>query len=83
MQNDIESKLKEIIFTYSKAELKPEEIHNQTDLITDLGFDSISIIQLIVEIEDSFNIVFSDNDMDIEKLGSYGQLLQLIVKSRQ
>ena len=36
-------------------------IENDTDIINDLGFDSISIIQLILEIESEFNIKFDDS----------------------
>lgn len=36
-------------------------IKNDTDIINDLKFDSISIIQLILEIESEFDIQFDDN----------------------
>ena len=36
-------------------------IKNDTDIINGLGFDSISIIQLILEIESEFDIQFDDN----------------------
>lgn len=40
------------------------------DLLNDLGFNSISFIELIVELESVFNIEFDDEMLLIEKLSS-------------
>lgn len=44
------------------------------DLIATLGFDSLLFVELIVEIEDSMDVEFDMNKLDIHKLKFYGIL---------
>ena len=39
------------------------------------------LVELVSEIEDSFDIMFSDEDMDIEKLYSFSGLIDCIIKN--
>lgn len=49
-------------------------------LIDDLGFDSVSIIQLMSDIEEHFNIEFKDEDILIESFETYEKLKSLVEK---
>lgn len=49
-------------------------LNDQIDLIDDLSFDSIMLIQLIVMLEDEFNMTFSDEVFSMEYLRSYKYL---------
>lgn len=44
----------------------------------DFGFNSIDFVELIVEIETTFDLEFDDEDMDIDKLVVFGPLVELI-----
>ena len=77
-KEEVTSKVKEII---SGVLEQGENV--DTNLLTDYGFDSIMLVELISEIEDSFDIMFSDEDMDIEKLYSFGGLIKCIIKNLQ
>lgn len=51
-------------------------LSDETDILNDLGFSSISIMQLIVEIEDKFGIEFDEmlqyEEIDtLEKISNY------------
>lgn len=51
-------------------------LSDETDILNDLGFSSISIMQLIVEIEDKFGIEFDEmlqyEEIDtLEKMSNY------------
>ena len=52
---------------------KPEEIHDGTSLIDDLLFDSITLVQLIVELEEVFNVSLDDIE-DFTSLETYKKL---------
>jgi len=54
------------------------------DLTNDLGFNSISFIELIVEIEKLFEIEFDDNMLQIEYLSSIKEVCRAveIIKGR-
>lgn len=57
-------------------ELNPE---NDTSLL-DLSFDSLMFVNLIIEIEHEFNIVFPDNQLNIDLLKSFNGFANLIDK---
>jgi len=69
--------LKEIIRNnIQDEEIQKVEITNDTSLLEDLMLDSITFIQLIVELEENFNIEI--NDVDFEKIDKFSDLYQCL-----
>lgn len=68
---EIFEKLKEILlFTDDKNKEKLESIDESTKLVTELGFTSVSVLYMVIAIEESFGIVFGDVSMnDFETIG--------------
>lgn len=52
----------------------------ETDLIKDVKLDSVSIIQLIVDVENIFHISFNDVDLLAENFNNIGKFCSLIEK---
>ena len=46
----------------SQFELDPETITMDTNLIDDIGADSLDVVELIMSLEDEFGIAISDDD---------------------
>ncbi|WP_295164367.1 acyl carrier protein [uncultured Buchnera sp.] len=60
--NDIEKRIKKII---SKIlDVKVEKILNNSSFLDDLGADSLDTVELIMALEEEFNIEISDEDAE-------------------
>ena len=46
----------------------------------DLGFDSIMMIELIVEIEEEFDIEIDDEDLVFEEFDHFSSLVEIVDK---
>lgn len=71
-------KIKEIISRVSRVKLPIENINDATDLIEDLGLDSVAIVQTIVVIEKEFNIQFLNEELTVELLAKFGGLKEKV-----
>ena len=44
----------------------------------DLGIDSLKVVELIVELEDAYKIIFDESDLDPERLITVGDIYKLV-----
>ena len=58
--------------------LDPESITADTDLIDDLGADSLDVVELIMSLEDEFGIAISDEDA--AQLYTVGRIVDYLEK---
>ncbi|GAA6170463.1 hypothetical protein NBRC116592_01330 [Colwellia sp. KU-HH00111] len=76
----IEAQLQQIISEYTEKDFKQELAAQAFD---DLGIDSLSLVEIIFDIEEAFDIKIPQ-DNDLENLGgslnSYDDVLQLVKK---
>ncbi|ALD15295.1 acyl carrier protein [Buchnera aphidicola (Aphis glycines)] len=60
--NNIEKKIKNIIT--KKLDIKIDDITKNSSFLEDLGADSLDIVELIMTLEEDFNIEISDNEAE-------------------
>ena len=77
-KNDFEVDLKKIIKENTYISLDDENFKDNTDLIVDLGFDSLSIVNLIADIEKYLKIEFEINELVSEVIANYGNLKKCV-----
>lgn len=56
--------------------IKTEAVSNESDVINDLGADSIDIVQLLMAMENEFGVTVSEDDAD--NLKTVGDIVSLI-----
>lgn len=87
MKNN-ENLLIEVICKTCRLGLNENEIkevlkNESVDLKESLGFDSLLMVELIIELECIFNIEFDMNDLNINELKIYGGLKKFLEKYLQ
>lgn len=70
-------KINNIILELSYYE---SEITKELNLNDDLGIDSLRMVELVVSIEEEFNIVINDSDLELDKLISVEDIYNLVNK---
>jgi len=75
-EREVEEKIKEIIARIYGVD--PEKITPETRFVEDLGADSMTTIELVAEIEDTFGIEVPDED--VEKNQTVGEAVAYVVE---
>ena len=73
----IEATLKELIVERLFLDIEPEEIETEEDL-AEYGVDSFLLLELIVAMEEMFEVQFEQSDITSETLRSVSTLVALI-----
>lgn len=81
MSENLAPQLKELIVERLFLDINPEEIENETEL-TEYGVDSFLLLELIVALEEMFEVKFDPADITADSLKSVLSLCELI-KSKQ
>lgn len=71
---EVQAKLKEIVMDRLNAE--EEQIKQEASFVEDLGADSLDIVELIMGIEEEFDIEIPDEDA--EKLTTVGEAMDYV-----
>ncbi len=76
--SDVLNKLLEILQPYTKEGL---EIGKDTDIVAELGLDSMQVMQLLLKIEDAFDISIPLNNVpNIQTVQELAQEVERLVK---
>ncbi|MBP5640071.1 MAG: acyl carrier protein [Victivallales bacterium] len=79
--NSLEQSLKELIVERLYLDMAPEDIETEKEL-SEYGIDSFLLLELIVALEETFDVKFEQSDIKAEVLKSVKSLADL-VRSKQ
>lgn len=80
---NVENRIKDIIKKIANKEINVGDISIETVLSEDLGFDSVMLIELVVGLENEFSIEIDDDDLEIDNLDKYSNLIKMIIDKVQ
>ena len=69
----LESRIKKFVVEAINKKKKEDQItlealQNETNLVYDLGMDSIEMLTIITKLEQEFDVEFLDDDMDMDNM---------------
>ena len=70
-------KVREILC--DQLEIDPDEVTLDTDLVTDLGADSLDLVDVVMSLEDEFDKEIPDED--VENIKTVGDIVSYIENS--
>ena len=79
----LHNQLKKMICEKSFEDIRPEDITFGKDLINNLGFSSIALILLVIDIEEEFGISLDDDEINTSDLSSYEFLYNTVASQIQ
>lgn len=81
-REEIIQKLREIIRDNLKLDCDPEDIKG-TDLIAELGINSVDALEILVWVETVFDITIEDDDLSIDIMETLDHLADYIERKRK
>lgn len=76
----MEEKLREIVARVLElSEEAEEKLDEETDLM-DLGLDSMTCVEVVVNLEDEFGITVEEEDLMVENMSTIARLKKLVEK---
>ena len=77
---DLDMKLKEMIIEKSFGDIQTDDVAFGKDLVNDLGYNSIALILLVIELEEELNISLESDDINPNELSNYEYLYNIVQK---
>ena len=78
MREELSEKLKGIVLSYIPEEEMPETIDYDMDLINDLGVNSMHLIDIVIDVENEYDITISDEEL--QSMSSLNKVLDVLMK---
>ena len=76
----VEEKVKAIVA--EKFKVPAESIKTETSFVNDLGADSLDMNEVLMLLEEEFDLTFTDEDIDkIQAIGTVGETVKYIGKN--
>ena len=79
-ESTIQEKIKSMISNEVLVGVSIEEIGSDVSLISDLAMDSIQMLALITGLENEFDFMLEDEDLDMENLSSVSKIADFVQK---
>lgn len=77
-REELSEKLKSIVLSYIPEEEMPETIDYDMDLINDLGVNSMHLIDIVIDVENEYDITISDEEL--QSMNSLNKVLDVLMK---
>ena len=77
-RSEILAKLKELVIEVTQLKIAPEAISDTANLFNDCGVDSTSVVDLVVGLEQNFDISVDDDELDVKLFQDLSKLAEFV-----
>jgi acyl carrier protein len=77
-RSEILTKLKELVIEVTQLKIAPEAISDTANLFNDCGLDSTSVVDLVVGLEQNFDITVDDYELDVKLFQDLSKLAEFV-----
>lgn len=77
-RQDLFEEIVEFLKEYSESDM--EDVNEDTQLLADIGFNSLDLMRIVNDAEDEFEIVIDDDDL--KNIVTVGDVVDLIASKR-
>jgi len=78
MSDSVEARLKGMIVERLFMNITAEEIEDEKSLIDTYGVDSVSLLELVVGIEEEFGVIVEDEDFSVANFETVAKLATFV-----
>ena len=78
MDEELFDKVKDVIA--EQLNVEPDEVHDDSSFVDDLGADSLDLVELVMALEDNFDMKIPDED--VEAIKTVGDAVSYIESHR-
>ena len=75
---EIQGKVLDIVNLWAENSFSKIQFGSNLHLISDFGLDSVSLLNVVSDVEKTFNLVISDEDISNEKFLEFNSLVTLV-----
>lgn len=75
---NIEQKIKTILVEVTEGQFDKEKINNKTNIIDEIGLDSLQMINFILMLEDEFNLEIDFDEIEYEMFLKFSSLAEFV-----
>ena len=77
-RSEILAKLKDLVIEVTQLKIAPEAISDTANLFNDCGLDSTSVVDLVVGLEQNFDISVDDDELDVKLFQDLSKLAEFV-----
>ena len=75
---ELKPQIKEMIVERLFLNVKPDEIPNDADLMATYKIDSVNLFEIVVGLEEQFEITMEDDDFNIETFSTVDNIAEFV-----
>jgi acyl carrier protein len=76
------AKLKAMVLEITQMKITPDQVSDSANLFNDCGLDSTSVVELVVALEQEFDITIDEDELDVRLFQDIGELGSFVEAKR-